>query len=307
MDLLWKPLKTLIGKDNPVLFDEIGNKIINIYGVEKGIRPFVIFYDDETRKYWYVKARDAENKTIQKGEILIKKQKDGGLFEKDSLVDCSQIFVMDKDELEHLIDFDADIFLNTEKLTVRNINKIKKEILNCIFDVPPYLSIMNVYINKFNRTEGNSLYLNKEKFDELYDKSIKLLEIDENHELGNEREPEKFVSIKNDNKISLERYNNGIKFSLMFLGEYFPSKINDFVKKQKINLKDFKNKIIKTKKEITMDEIKKYEILSHENDRLRIEKEKFENKMNTDFNTRLENYEKEFKTNKKKIKNEMER
>lgn len=163
---LWKPLLLLKNKNNPVLFNEIGFKYDN---PNKNLRPFIIFYDDSEKCYYYLKARDAiitnqnhpkygQYKKKFKGELLIKPSLNG-LLTKDSYVDCSQIFKMQIQELESLIDKDSFIFKQTTQLSDFYIKEIKDMIKFCVMQIPPYLSIIEVKINENNGTYAKSLYL----------------------------------------------------------------------------------------------------------------------------------------------------
>lgn len=55
---LFKTLEILGDSDNPALFSELAERISENYGIDKGLRPFVIFYDN--KNYWYLKSRDAK-------------------------------------------------------------------------------------------------------------------------------------------------------------------------------------------------------------------------------------------------------
>jgi len=185
---LFKPLKMLKDKSNPIIFDELGLPYPIIWQKNKGLRPFVIFYDEKNDTYWYIKSRDAlrrnqENyktekyknekyKITYKGEILIK-ESNIGLFEKESYVDCSQIFKIDANLLESLVDKENVLYKTTlvldetlQKIILNKINKFVNE-------EPPYLSIIEVY-KIGNELKANSLYLCPEKFaflEKLSDKS----------------------------------------------------------------------------------------------------------------------------------------
>lgn len=241
---LWKPIMNLVDINKPIIFNDLGQKIEDDK-TDKGIIPFVIFYDDETKKYWYARSRSAVKETKKgiiikkqlKSEIYVKHVKNGGLFTIDSYVDCSKIYVMDKDELESLIDFESGLYKKIEKLDAYYIQKIKDEIKSCVFGKPPYLSIINVYIED-DKTKAKSLYLCDEKLnriERLADEGI--IELD--YELENNLF--KFDSNKSKYSYHQNRFDNGMEFCLKFLDEYFPKDINNFVAKQDIDLKDYEN------------------------------------------------------------------
>lgn len=50
MELLWKPIANLNDKNKSIIFDDFERTIEDDKN-DKRIRPFVIFYDDETKKY----------------------------------------------------------------------------------------------------------------------------------------------------------------------------------------------------------------------------------------------------------------
>jgi len=176
---LFKPLMMLKDKMNPVLFDEIGIPYTNKWGKEKGFRPFVIFYDNKNDVYWYIKARDALNrdlkynknkyKTEEKGEILIK-EADEGLFKKESYIDCSQIFQIDAELLESIVDKERILYKQTSILSKDDQDIILNKINECFNEKPPYLSIIEVY-KMGDELKANSLYLCQEKYENLTDLS----------------------------------------------------------------------------------------------------------------------------------------
>jgi hypothetical protein len=162
-------------KLNPVLFNEIGIKYATKWGQEKGFRPFIIFYDNKNDTYWYIKARGALNKNtkynkseykkIEKAEILIK-EADEGLFKKESYIDCSQIFQIDADLLESLVDKESKLYSETSILNKDQQNLILNKINDCVNEEPPYLSILEVY-KMGDELKGVSIYLCPEKHEYL--------------------------------------------------------------------------------------------------------------------------------------------
>ena len=232
---LWKPLLVLKDKNNPVIFDDLGFK----YERDKSLRPFIIFYDDKQDCYYYLKARNAEYqdfKTKQtklkkqfKGEIFVS-QSDFGLLSKDSYVDCSQIFKCNRELLESLIDVEDELFKITNELFDFDKSEIKDKIKECIFEIPPYLSIIEVKMDNQGNTYGESLYLCDEKLDYYNEELDFYVEIASNFKL------KQFLSNKsNYSSWSNNRFNNGIEFCKMFLNEYFPNEIDNFAKVQELN------------------------------------------------------------------------
>ncbi len=246
---LWKPLLTLKNKNNPVIFTELEDKYSTDAEIKKLGRtkvsdehPFVIFYDDNEDCYYYLKARSFyyhSNKTITKNEkpweVMVKRTENFGLFAMDSLVDCSQIFKCNRELLESLIDTNDDYYKNTDILNNHYINKIKEITLNCIMQVPPYLSIIEVKLNNNGETYAKSLYLCEEKINEI-EEQIKEYPVDVNIDLD-------FYVSKKDSKYNEERlrYQNGINFCEMFLNEYFPNLLEEFKNIQEINQDNSQN------------------------------------------------------------------
>ncbi len=236
---LWKPIKPLNDKSRPLIFNELGQS----YGGNKSYRPFIIFYDDIDDSYYYIKAqdkfyKDGRVKQIRKGEIEIKQTiSSEGLFTKDSYVDCSQIFKCDRELLESLVDKEDKLYLSTFKLPENDIMRLKETILDCIFAVPPYLSIVEVKLDELNQTFGESLYLCDEKFDEVLNKIHSDYYDDDNiHDIND------LVSSK-DAKFSFQRarFNNGINFCEMFLNEYFPNLLEEFKNVQELDNNEQQN------------------------------------------------------------------
>lgn len=64
--------------------------------------------------------------------------------------------------LESLIDKDSKFYTSTIKLPKNDIIRIKESIRDNIFEVPPYLSIIEVKLDEYE-TYGESLYLCPEK------------------------------------------------------------------------------------------------------------------------------------------------
>ena len=238
---LWKPIK--VKKDNdsnikgPVIFDVFGDVIPKPY------RPFIIFYDDQQDCYWYLRARSVlgrkkvVNQEAQTVETVsfertqldteIKcKYSDEGLFREDSYVDTAQIFKCNREVLEELVKND-ELYDET-----RNLNKLYKyqileQLKDNIFEVPPYLSIVEIGVDKNNHTYGESLYLNEDLMD-------REMPIDRDGSILISS-PEAFLSRNKKNSFEQERFMEGIQFCEMFLKEYFPEELDEFR-----NLQDLK-------------------------------------------------------------------
>ena len=212
---LFKPFMKLNNKFNPIIFNELG-LALEFEGEPKGIRPIIIFYDKKNDNYWYIKSRDVNKnnkyKDKFKGEILIEKS-DRGLFIKDSYIDCSQIFKIDTDLLESLVNKNHEIHDETSILEKNQQELILNEINNCLNEKPPYLSIVEVYKEK-DKIKGSSLYLCPEKYKNLEEKSQK-----ESTEYKNRLYEAK------SNKDS-DKYLEAIEFKENFQEEYFPSQFS---------------------------------------------------------------------------------
>ncbi len=213
---LFKPFMKLNNKSNPIIFDELGFRLERNRN-PKGVRPFIIFYDKKNDNYWYVKSRGVANKNgsdnkQKKGEILIGKN-NIGLFEKNSYIDCSQIFKIDAYLLESLVDKNHETHNKTCILEKNEQELILNEINNCLNQEPPYLSIVEVYKEK-DEIKGSSLYLCSEKYKVLEKESKK-----ETLEYKNR------LYDAESNKDS-DKYLEAIEFKINFQEEYFPNQIS---------------------------------------------------------------------------------
>ena len=114
-----------------------------------------------------------------------------------------------------------------------DIEDIKNLLFEAIFEIPPYLSIIEVKMDDKGNTYGESLYLCEQKINEKFDLA-NLLGVDFNEEY--EQKLLDLKSNKNDIRSRVKnRFNNGIEFCKMFLNEYFPNEIQDFAKVQELN------------------------------------------------------------------------
>lgn len=228
---LFRPLKMLTGK--PIIFNEFCHYLDPEH---KSYRPFIIFYDDKQDCYYYLKARDARKsdgslKTIYnmdspyfRGEVFIKGTNEKySLLEKDSLIDCSQIFKIDRDYLEMIVDTNHITYKKTNQLKDQDINKILEGVATCMLQVPPYLSIIEVSPAEKCFPVADSLYLCPEKLTDtnyLYDRG--------------------WIFIKDglkpqDFELTTEKLEYAKDFCRMFLNEYFPEEIENFENLQDIS------------------------------------------------------------------------
>ena len=235
---LWMSLKIKENNNrfNPVIFDELGGIISN----NKGLRPFVIFYDDKQDCYYYLRARDAYIRDKRTKELIRKKNykyevevhthSESKLFSKDSLIDCSQIFKCNRELLESLVDLESEYYTQTKILDQYYIEELKNNLKDAIFEIPPYLSIIEVKMDDKGNTYGESLYLCDEKLD-LYIEKDNIGVIDFYYDY-NDLDINNLISIKSNNAYTNQRFNNGINFCKLFLEEYFENEIDEFNKLQ---------------------------------------------------------------------------
>ena len=245
---LWKPLKLKENANNfnPVIFDELGGIIPN----NKGLRPFVIFYDDKEDCYYYLRARDAYIRDKRTKELIRKKNykyevevhthSESKLFSKDSLIDCSQIFKCDCELLESLVDLESEYYTQTKKLDQYYIEELKNNLKAAIMEIPPYLSIIEVKVDDQGNTYGESLYLCEEKLD-LYIEKDNIGVIDFYYDY-NDLDINNLISTKSNNAYTNNRFNNGINFCKIFLNEYFPNELEEFIKIQDLQKSNSKEK-----------------------------------------------------------------
>ena len=125
------------------------------------------------------------------------------------------------------------MYLSTHKIGNYDKTNILDTLKECIFEVPPYLSIIEIKTDDKGNTYGESLYLCDEKIDYWedfyssvgadltveFEDYLKCLSSNKNSEFRQEK----------------NRFNNGINFCKMFLNEYFPNEIDNFAKVQELN------------------------------------------------------------------------
>ncbi len=204
--------------------------------------PLIFFYEDKENSYYYLKARKARysdgsliksgsiNKSDFDGEVLVNGTNEKlSLIENDLLIDCSQIYKIEVDYMESLIDINHIAYKRTNILSNDRINKIVEGLLWCIMQKHPYLSIIEVTPNKDYLPEANSLYLCKPKFKKT----------NEGYDMG-------YIFIKSglvpsDFKITENKLNNAYIFCEMFLNRYCANRLEEFESIQGINNKGKKD------------------------------------------------------------------
>lgn len=165
-------------KFKPILeLNKLGNKIPKIICNRLlepiDAHPIVVFYDDFNEEIWYIKGRSAIDsqgnfKKVYDGEILIKgNQGNKGIFKKDTLLDCSQIFKMDVSVFNQIVDKKSQLFLNTQTLELKDIKQICDKIYEITSGEEPMLSVIHVDIDlKNNISTFIPMYANIEILDE---------------------------------------------------------------------------------------------------------------------------------------------
>ncbi len=247
----WKPIVSFSNKDNPILFSELGeaydDEEEDVYTGLKGLitkqHIIIIFFENESMSYYYLRVRNVERlskdangritrktRNTYQGEVWIKETTDGGLYDYDSLVDCSNIYKCKKELLESLIDTNSQYFKDTDELIEFDINNILTRLKENIMQKPPYLSIIETKLDKNNKTYGDSLFLSQTKIYEL-DAICGLLRVDMSP-YAQER-----CRVLNSSNIklvpsSITRYNTGMNFCKVFLNKYFPEDLKSFDKIQ---------------------------------------------------------------------------
>ncbi len=213
---LFKPIMYLKDIKNPIIFDELGLKYKEKY---KDMRPIIIFYDEINKDYWYIKSRSTKNKNGKhrpeyKGEIIVGKSNEG-LFKNESYVDCSQIFKINADLLESLIDKNHNLYNETSVLNKNEQEIILNKINYYLNQQPPYLSIVEVD-KKGHKIEGNSLYLCPEKWEKIEEECTMK---EEDEKLRNKK-----INILMESKLDeySDKYSKTMDFKKAFQEKYFP-------------------------------------------------------------------------------------
>lgn len=131
--------------------------------------PFIIF-EDELNQYWYLKCRSATNHKQKETEILLPKNglKHHSLLWNDTLVDCSHIFIMDKDELESIVDQNHIIYANSQTIDENIMADIFNKLDTKINAVTPYICLTNVKLNPSHEITFTTLYCHEYKLKDEY-------------------------------------------------------------------------------------------------------------------------------------------
>ncbi|XBE78068.1 hypothetical protein VQY16_03845 [Mesomycoplasma ovipneumoniae] len=121
--------------------------IFNSLGEPITSHPVIIFYDRDTKLYYYLKSRSVYDDKGKKraafpGEIEIPKSRTSNVyFTQDSYVDCSQIFYMSKDEMQQYIKTNKD----------KDNPWILKEL--------DYQYVIKIFNQLIKQTKGNNPYV----------------------------------------------------------------------------------------------------------------------------------------------------
>ncbi len=216
---LWKPLTTKESINSLVTY--------NVFCLQDKTPciPVIIFYDDNSNSYYYLKTRsatqiDKENKNVNivnkyPSEVLITGDdpayKPNGIFIRDLYIDCAQIFKINKEYFESLVNKE-ELFDDNKSLDKYYIKNIKSKIKELLFTQPTYLSIIEVkYNNKTTTVE--SLYL----CEELYKRECTNIK-------------EKVCEYKAFNNDTFDKQSNVFNFATMFLKQFFTNDLQRFNK-----------------------------------------------------------------------------
>ncbi|WP_337904368.1 Mbov_0400 family ICE element protein [Mesomycoplasma ovipneumoniae] len=134
--------------DQTVIFNTLGEPISS--------HPVIIFYDRDTKLYYYLKSRSVYDDKGRKraafpGEIEIPKSKTSKIyFTQDSYVDCSQIFYMSKDEMQQYIktNKDKDNPWILKELDYQYVIKIFNQLIKQTKVDNPYIALSKVSYNE---------------------------------------------------------------------------------------------------------------------------------------------------------------
>lgn len=257
-DILWKIFMDERNKDKKLVSSVIEDEYVR---KGKEYRPVISFIKNKMKivgfmeyDYGYLKMCSISDKqTIEPYEIKIEKNNKysnlngAPLPRNDSLVDCHQIFLIEENCLDKLIDKKNPKFVFAEKIYEKNLNSNNNEgikemnnILNgvkeCIMQNPPYLSIINVSKDENNKSKFESLYLHSkilEKEINNMNKYYEKINSNKHEDINNYKH---LLSNKNDAKWKL-----CMGFCCNFLIEYFPKDVPNFFKLQKMSMKNYFN------------------------------------------------------------------
>ncbi|ASD29221.1 hypothetical protein CEG41_00690 [Ureaplasma parvum] len=158
----------------PVIFEK--SIVFDLVGKQIESHPVIVFYDDTKNEYWYLGARSSyffdkntekwEKKKPFEGEFEIKASESKGLFTKDTYVDTTKIYKIDKD-LFHSLNIRATSFYNlTQAIGVGEA----RAILSCIHSSLTFddVGIINVFLNKqTNKLDSKLEYCSEMVVDEV--------------------------------------------------------------------------------------------------------------------------------------------
>ncbi|MDW2835151.1 hypothetical protein R7V42_03410 [Mesomycoplasma ovipneumoniae] len=176
--------------------------------------PVVIFYDSNTDLYYYAKARSKHKKNGEirkklKSEIEIpKSNKPKTLFRKVSYLDCSQIFYIDKDDLEEFLKKNQIKIWDTQELDYYYVNKIFNTINSFLNEKSPFIVFMHVnYDVNIQKAIPKVLYASDWHLKRDYNNSSKSLEIKLKMEaLQKERDPQNLNLLRNNLSLAKREY-----------------------------------------------------------------------------------------------------
>ncbi len=214
--------KKLIEKFTPTSF----NDSLIFTSLEEAIEahPVVIFYDSNTDLYYYVKARSKHKKNGEirkklKSEIeILKSNKPKTLFRKDSYLDCSQIFYIDKEDLEEFLKKNQTKIWDTQELDYYYANKIFNTINSFLNEKPPFIVLTHVnYDVNMQKAIPKVLYASDWHLKKDYNNSSKSLEINLKKEtLQKERDPQNLNLLRNNLSLAKKEYEEEKIYSPLF-------------------------------------------------------------------------------------------
>lgn len=198
----FKPIQLKENYRDLVCLNDFGEKILD----KSNTKPFVFYYDNENNNYYLMKVKEIDNdgvlqSHINKWEKVIRNTESYYVDYTNFKIDCSQIFVMNKNDFESLISEKGEKYNGVLKFLDYYIWKTLDGVKNCIQKKSPYLSILKLEIND--------------------NKQIKPIQL----ALSNEKNIDKII-VHNNEK-------NQNDFCLKFLEKYYPYEIDNFIKIQK--------------------------------------------------------------------------
>ncbi|WP_025755709.1 Mbov_0400 family ICE element protein [Mycoplasmopsis cricetuli] len=161
----FKPIYTNPNKS--VVFDRNLNQLKH--------RLIIIFHDDFSGEYFYIKARSTYEDGIKKkpyqGEIFVPAA-NKGLLTKDSYVDTTQIFSIKEEELEQLVGQNK-MFLTTNHFTREQITEISISLINNLLrSEEPLVSWIEVKLDDNNEPIPTLKYCHPNYIKEITNKIL---------------------------------------------------------------------------------------------------------------------------------------